>query len=406
MDELARRYILLGLRLERISPAFVDSYVGPPELAEAVASEPRPIPEELHAEASALRGLVDELAGEGPRVERRRRWFEGQLRAVSALARRAGGEEIAYLDLVEDLYGVPISPIAESDMRSARERLAAALPGDGTLAERVAAQRAALRVRPERVLAGVVNSAGRFRAAARRDFDLPQPEEIDWEEAHDQPWGAYAEFMGHGRTSIRVNVDLPLEVPGIAFLASHEAYPGHHAEHVTKERTLVAAGVGEAALRTMGTPEAMLAEGMADVAGEVVMTDPELADELARIGADVGVSGDWEAAVALHRTTLDLNPAVANAAYMLHHEGRPAGEVRAWLDATVPRPDWIDHLMRVATDRVGRLHVYTYTEGARLIRRWLETTGQTEGFARLLSEQLSPAQLLADLDELAPRSLA
>jgi hypothetical protein len=264
------------------------------------------------------------------------------------------------------------------------------------------AHRRALRVPPDRILSAVAGSAERFRAVTRRDFDLPGPEEIDWEEAHDQPWGAYAEFRGRGRTWIRVNVDLPLEVPGIAFLAAHEAYPGHHAEHVTKERTLVAAGVAEASLRTIGTPETMLSEGMADLGREVVMSDRELADELAAIGADTGVSADWRVAVTLMRTTLDLNPAMANAAYMLHHEGRAPAEVRAWLVETVPRPDWIDHLMRVASDPQGSTNSFTYTEGARLIRRWLEVTGQTAGYARLLSQQLSPAQLLSELDDQQP----
>jgi len=402
MDELARRYLLLGLRLERISPGLVDSYVGPPELAEAVAGEPMPIAAELHDETLALRALSDQLPADDAASIRRRRWFAGQLGAMSVLARRAGGEELGYLDLVEGLYGVPIAPTPDAELRAARERLDAGLAGHGSFEERLATHRRALRVPPDRVLPAVVAAAERLRQATRRDFDLPEPEGIDWEETHDQPWGAYAEFRGHGRTWIRVNVDLPLEVSGIAFLAAHEAYPGHHVEHVTKERTLVGAGVGEATLRTIGTPETMLSEGMADIGREVVMNDLELAGELARIGAETGVSGDWQAAVALYRAPLALNAAMANLSYMLHHEGRSPAEVRAWLVDTVPWPDWIDHLMRVATDPRGSTNSFTYTEGARLIRLWLEVTGQTAGFARLLSQQLSPAQLLSEIDEPPP----
>src|SRR3990170_6275630 len=35
VDDLARRYLLLGLRLGRVVDEFVDSYVGPPQIAEA-----------------------------------------------------------------------------------------------------------------------------------------------------------------------------------------------------------------------------------------------------------------------------------------------------------------------------------------------------------------------------------
>src|SRR5438552_13741032 len=86
MDELARRYLLLGLRLDRISPGFVDSYVGPPELAEIARGEPQPLAAELHDEALALQDLARALDSDGVAGGDRRLWFLGQLRAMSALA--------------------------------------------------------------------------------------------------------------------------------------------------------------------------------------------------------------------------------------------------------------------------------------------------------------------------------
>jgi hypothetical protein len=398
VDDLARRYVLLCLRLERLVPGFVDSYVGPPELSEAASAELPPMPAELHDEAMALRAQASELLTVDATAVRGR-WFEGQLRAIAALARRAGGEEIAYVDLVEQLYGVPIAPVPESELLAARDRLDAATPGTGRLAERVAAFRAAHRVNAQQVLAVIEASAGRFCAATRRDFDLPAGEGIDWQEAHDQPWSAYATYTGSGRTKILINIDLPLDVAGISFLASHEAYPGHHTEHVIKERTLIDAGVGEATIRTMNTPESMLAEGQADIAGEVVMSDRELEDELQRIGRQAGVDGDWITAVAVHRAWQELAAIQVNAVLMLHHDGRPEAEVRAWVQGVSPREtERLDHMFRSFADPVLSTYPFTYVHGARMIRPWLEVVGQTAGFARLLSEQLSPAQLIFELD--------
>ncbi len=397
MDELARRYILLCLRLDRLVPDFIDSYNGPGELREAAAAEEVPLAAELHDEAMGLRALAAELMDGDEPTQRRGRWMDGQLRSIAAQARRAGGEEIAYVDLLEQLYGVPIAAAAEGDLLAARNRLAAALPGDGDLAARLEAQRAALRVAPDRVLGALRASAERFRTITSRDFELPPDEGIDWGETRDQPWGAEARFTGHGRTRIVVNLDLPLEVPGIAYLAWHEAYPGHHAEHAVKERTLVQRGVAEATMRTMNTPEAMLAEGQADVAREVVMSNRELEGELARIGAEVGISGDWPRAVELFLAVKGLEPVVGNAALMLHHEGRPRDEVRAWMREMGAMDDQrLDHTFRGLEHPLYRTYPFTYTEGARLIRDWLPVTGQTTGFWRLLSEQLSPAQLLAE----------
>lgn len=54
MDEIALRYLLLGLRLGRHLPRLIGSYHGPAELSEAVDSEPLTPAAELHDEAMLL----------------------------------------------------------------------------------------------------------------------------------------------------------------------------------------------------------------------------------------------------------------------------------------------------------------------------------------------------------------
>jgi hypothetical protein len=398
MDELARRYLLLCLRLERLTPGFVDSYVGPMELQEIALGEPMPLPAEIHDEALALRALTDTLDTVDESARWRHAWFEGQLRAISALARMAGGEEIGFLDLVEQLFGLTVQPTPELTLAHARARLDEVLPPGGSLADRRDTLRRSLQVPPERAVAAVASSAERFRSVTRRDFEMPDEEGIQWEEARDVAWGAYACFLGSGRTRIEINVDLPMEVSGAAFLASHEAYPGHHAEHVIKERTLIRdRGLGEATMRTMNTPEAVISEGLADVAREVVMADWELADELRTIGQSVGVDGDWQAAVVARTAYNQLQAATGNAAILLYRDGRSEDDVRGYLrDVGAVPANRIDHSMRILRDPVQWTYSFTYSEGVRLIRPWLELQGQTNGFARLLSEQLSPAVLLAE----------
>jgi hypothetical protein len=151
-------------------------------------------------------------------------------------------------------------------------------------------------------------------------------------------------------------------------------------------------------MQTMNTPEAVLSEGQADVGLEVVMTDAELADELRRIGEMAGVRADWAAAVAVRRGLNALQGAMGNAGILLYHEGRSEQEVRDYLaEVGVRPPDRVDHAIRVLRDPVNRTYSFTYSEGARLIRPWLEIEGQTLGFQRLLAEELSPAILLQDL---------
>ncbi len=402
IDEVARRYLLLGLRMEAHVPGFVDSYIGPPELSAAVDAEPALAARELADEATALGELVEQLPASTDEERRRRTWLTAQLRAMRALARQAAGDEIGYLDLVEQLFGVRVAPVPEERLAAMRTHVLAALPRGGSLAERYAALTGALHVPDEHVMNAMRASTERFRRASQRDFDLPELEGIDWGEARDQPWGAEARFRGNGRSLIRLNLDLPRDVAVIAYLAAHEGYPGHHLDHITKERTLIGErGLGEATLRTMNTPESMLAEGLADVAREVVMSDLELTGELRSIAREAGIDAaerDLAAAVSLMTTMRELMDAAnGNAAIMLHEDGRPFDEVRNYLLETTGRPpELVAQSMRVLTDRIGRTYPFTYSWGASLIRPWLEVQGQTTGFARLLSEQHTPSGLAAE----------
>ena len=82
-------------------------------------------------------------------------------------------------------------------------------------------------------------------------------------------------------------------------------------------------------------------------------------------------------------------------------------EIRDFLMEIMPQPQArIDHFLRILRKPANKTYEFTYVEGARLIRPWLEVQGQTAGFARLLSEQLSPAQLRAELSIEGPPGLA
>ncbi len=402
MDEIARRYLLLGLRLERHVPGFVDSYVGPPELAEVVAGEEPVAAVVLHDEALRLQELAAGLPVDDESDQRRCDWFGAQIRAISALARQAAGQELRYLDLVEQLFDVRVALIPEDRFAAARTALDELLPGTGSLPDRYRSWSDRLAIVPERVVPAMRASALRFRRAAERDLDVPRPESIEWDEIRDQPWGADARFKGNGVTRIRINLDLPHTVASIPYLASHEGYPGHHLEHITKEQTLVRrAGFGEATLRTINTPESLLAEGLADVAREVVMSDLELGAEMRLVARDAGLD---DAAVELAagaarigRAMLELLAATGNAAIMRYEHDVPLERVRDYLfETTVDRPEMVDHLMRVLADPMGGTYPFTYYEGARVIRAWLEVQGQTTGFARLLAEQHTPSRLVTE----------
>ncbi len=78
---------------------------------------------------------------------------------------------------------------------------------------------------------------------------------------------------------------------------------------------------------------------------------------------------------------------------MLHEDGASADEAAAYLErwalATEARAR---HNVAFASDPVWRSYVTTYADGERIVASWVD--GDLERFRRLLTEQLSPADLL------------
>ena len=96
-----RRYLEVVLRLGKLAPGFVDSYAGPRELAECITAEPPPTPEELVDQIRELLTLAE--ADDDPG---RRSWLRAQLAALELAAASLGGEQRAYVELVERCHGV------------------------------------------------------------------------------------------------------------------------------------------------------------------------------------------------------------------------------------------------------------------------------------------------------------
>jgi hypothetical protein len=168
VDEIARRYLLLTLRLSRHAPEMLDFYVGPPELQEAVAAEaPAPLAE-LHAEALQLQELVSELPGVAAPDARRKAWLAAQLTAHDALSRLLDGEEIGYVDAVEALFAVQVEAEPASSFTTAHLLLDDALPAGQSLRDRLAAHDLATRLDPGQVVAVTAAMADELRERARR----------------------------------------------------------------------------------------------------------------------------------------------------------------------------------------------------------------------------------------------
>jgi hypothetical protein len=398
MDEIALRYLLLGLRLGRHLPALVGSYHGPAQLSEAVDGEPLTPAAELHDEAMQLAGMAAELPGDTATLRRRISWLVAQVGAMGALARRVGGEEIGYVDLVEDLYDIDVQLEPDATFETARGMLDAALPGRGPLRKRLASHDAEGRIPRERAIALAAELLARLRTRTRAQLWLPERESLRIEAAHGAAGTVDARYLGAGASVVRVNLDRPLTYATLVQIAAYEGYPGRHAEASVKDDLLVSAGYAELTLIARLSPQAVVSEGMAGIGREVVMSDQELELELQRLARSVDRRPDVERELLVQRARRLLSPALGNAAVALHRDGEPVSEVRSYLaEVGLVSEESLDETISNLTDAVLSTQPFAHVEGRRLVSEWLEVHGQTQGFGRLLAEQNTPHALRSEL---------
>jgi hypothetical protein len=407
-DAIARDYLLLALRLDQRSPGLVDGYFGPADLKAQADMEQLRSPARLADDAVALRArLPDEV----PDVARRR-WLHVQLTALEAQARALAGDGLPYLDHVERCFDHRPGRRDDEGFRAIAMRLEELIPGTAPIQARLADLDRHLTI-PAAAVAGVADSlADTFRERARRDFGLPDGESLAIELVREQPWNGYNWFDGGLRSRVQLNVDLPIRAPDLIHVLAHETYPGHHLEHAWKEADVaLRQGLLEASVLLINTPECLVSEGLADLGHEFAVGPDgdapllaELADRahLAAAGSTAAERRSWaerQTEIAVLRR--GLGSIAVNAALMRHVDGTPHEQVADYLvEVGLMAPERAEKRLEFIEHPLWRTYVFVYSEGERLLRRWLDevpAVDRTARFGRLLHEQITPGQVRAEL---------
>jgi hypothetical protein len=178
----------------------------------------------------------------------------------------------------------------------------------------------------------------------------------------------------------------------LVMLVAHEAYPGHHTEHSWKEQLHVREdGRLEESALMVGTPSSVIGEGIAELAPEILLGDDRERVTAAHVEG-TGVRYDPDLSRAVNKAKEPLAQVAGNVALMIHTRGaseEEAAEYSMRWGLTSPRRT--KQSVRFVTDPVWRSYVTTYTDGYELCRDFVD--GDPARFKRLLTEQLTPAEL-------------
>ncbi len=386
-------YLTLTLEIEKHFPGYIDAYLGPPALKEEVNAAPKRSPAVLLDECAALQAGI-------PTADAiRHAYLTAMLRAIETTLRLLNGESFGYLEEVARLYDIQPALTDESVYLAAHNELDTLLPGSGSLAERSEARRQRYELDTSQVLPLLELAREECRQRTRRLIDLLPDEDIEIRLVNQQPWSAYNWFLGNGRSLIEFNTDTPISALGLLGTFAHEGYPGHHTEGILKEKHLwQERGYGEQASFLLHSPAAVIAEGIATTALEIIFPDDAhfawAVDVLlaqARIAAE-----PVDLMQGLAHAGHDLRSVSANAA-ILYHTGQINREQALDYMVTygLSSPERAAKGFEFFTSPLFRSYIFTYTHGYNLIAAAANGADKTPLFRRLLTAQILPSHLTA-----------
>lgn len=401
LDPVSTSYCTLAFKIERLFPGFVDAYYGPPgvkamaELGDA--PEAAALLERAHELAAAVAGSTHDLAPS------RKRFLAAQIQGMVTTCRVLAGEALPYREEVRGCLDVDATRVPDPELDAALAELDALLPGDGDLGERMNARRdrSTIDVPTARRMIDLLMAETRRRTADL--VDLPAGDEVTVEFVTDKPWSGYNWYLGGARSRVEVNTDLPIHATRLPDLIAHEAYPGHHTEHALKDLGLFRGkGLGEHGIHLINTPECVVSEGIATLAaGMIFPGDDGVRWQAEVLLPEAGIDMDAELQARIDRASRPLKAVAGNAALLLHEEGRPEREVLDYLvHYEMATEEKARKRLSFLTNPLWRPYIFTYSVGYDLLGAWVDAGGPEERharFRRLLTEQVTPSQLAADL---------
>ena len=274
MNSIAEKYVKLVLRVGQHDPDYVDAYYGPQEWkpAEKVAPGDSSDIQMLYNESGSLLDSLDNLSSlkSNDLLTLRYKYLYKQLLAVRGKLFMLAGGKFTFDEEAKTLYDAKPPVYDESHFKGILEELDKALPGSGSISERLDNFRKAF-VIPVSKLDTVFQAAIlECRKRTLQHIKLPANENFTVSYVENKPWGGYNWYKGNSFSVIEVNKSLPIYIDRAVDLAAHEGYPGHHVYNSLLEKNLVKGkGWVEFSVYPLFAPQSLIAEGTANYGIEV-----------------------------------------------------------------------------------------------------------------------------------------
>lgn len=390
LNDFGRDYLCLMLEVNKHTDGFVDSYIGP----EAIKAEVEA------GEKIAVDVLDEQLADLESRIPtddpQRERYLKAMLLAAKTALHLNPEHSEDYVAEVRNFYDIEPLVKDEDSFTEATRQLNEVLPGSGDVNVRLKAYRDHYQIPFDKLDKVIKVTLAEVRKRTGEFVDLVEGESFSYELVSDVHWGAYNWYLGNAKSLIQFNTDIPINALGMLNLCAHEGYPGHHTEGMIKEKHLYREqSIAESAIQLLLSPSAMIAEGIATTAQEIIFPNDshrEWEDEVLFPLAEIEPHP-----IEMRKTISEASDALkylaGNVAY-LYHTGSINEEQAVDYFQTMGNVDEqrAKQSFRFITHPLSRAYIYTYTVGYDLIEAAAPDDKQPI-FKRLLVENILPGQI-------------
>lgn len=390
----AKSFVELALSIDKHLPGYVDAYFGPEDIREIVEAKEKVRLEEL---SSTLDQIIDSTKQDAILTEERKEYLSAELSAMQTTLSILKEEEIGIVEESQGLYGLTPIWTEESVFDEAHQNLEYLLPGSGPLAERLESFREKIIVPNESLKSIVRKIADDFRRRTVKIIALPEEETCEYSFVQDKPWSAYNWYLGKYLSRIDINMDLPTYAGSLTYTISHEIYPGHHTEHSVKEKELYReGGYLEHSILLSNAPSAVVSEGIAEIALEMIATPEEIAQIMQSILDQAGLKeADGIQIYQNIKAWRPLNKVGINRVLLLHGEGASDEEVINYgIRYGLLNEQQSRKSLEFLKDPLWRSYATLYPLGYELVQDFISRgEDKTERFLRLIRKPMTTSQL-------------
>lgn len=364
----------------------VDCYFGPDQFESPQSIEPDTLLGNIRVLRQRIRKEVQK--------EPRRTFLTKQLDALSLLVRFGLEEQVTFKERVRigldvDLLTIKSERIEELMEQAKRDLRKKVLKGNLTSM--------ATRWRKRSMTTGseIVPLAQEVASSARQStqrllFELPEKEQVEFRAVPEAPWSAYHHYQGNYQGLIEINIKLPRSKYGLWHWVTHETYPGHQTQLVSRELGYQQKTFDlEATIAIINTPDSTLAEGLAEAGTTILSSDRPLKEpeqinhSLSRLRRVVGI----------------------NSVVMLNQQKRSESEVIEYLkEFGGYEEEYANANLPFMTHPMWAPYGFTYYIGGWLVRGFFEAAQEAhllDQFIQALYHELhTPSTLQARIREL------